>query len=134
MEETEPDPDAVSELDALIRGFAESGYAPMGAHVDEDHPSVHASGHGHGHGTDAGVRRFEYRGHQVEIVTRYEVTIDGQPWEGQMVVRIDGTVTYHGLPQYAVPSAVELVRGVIDTAYEAPQDVRDAIRAAREEG
>jgi hypothetical protein len=132
MEEPDPRHEAVEELDALIRGFAESGYAPAGADVEDDHPPAH--GRGHGHGADAGVRRFEYRGHEVEIVTRYEVTIDGEPWEGQMAVRIDGTVTYHGLPQYAVPSAVELLRGVIDTAYEAPEDVRDAIRAAREEG
>jgi hypothetical protein len=132
MEDAEPSPRAVEELDALIRDFAESGYAPAGAHVEGDDPP--AQGHGHGHGADAGVRRFEYRGHEVEIVTRYEITIDGEPWEGQMVVRLDGTVTYHGLPQYVVPSAVELLRGVIDTAYEAPEDVREAIRAAREEG
>lgn len=133
MEDTEPSPTVVEELDALIRDFAESGYAPAGADVEGDHPPAHGHVHGHGHGADAGVRRFEYRGHEVAIVTRYEVTIDGQPWEGQMVVHIDGTVTYHGLPQYVVPSAVELLRGVIDTAYEAPEDVREAIRAAREQ-
>jgi hypothetical protein len=132
MEGTEPTPRAVEQLDALIREFAASGYAPAGAHIADDHPPT--PGHGHGHGPDAGVRRFEHRGHQVEIVTRYEITIDGEPWQGQMAVRIDGTVTYHGLPQYVVPSAVDLLRGVIDTAYEAPEDVREAIRAAREEG
>jgi hypothetical protein len=131
MEGTEPSPDPVPELDALIEDFAASGYAPGGAELDDDHPSPH--GHDHGHGTHGNVRRFEYRGHQVEIETHYAVTIDGEPWRGEMSVRLDGTVTYHGLPQYAVPSAVDLVRGVIDTAYEAPEDVRDAIRAAREE-
>jgi hypothetical protein len=132
MEGTDPSPEPVEELDALIRGFAESRYAPDGADVEDDHPPAHD--HGHGHGAGASARRFEYRGHEVEIVTRYEVAIDGEPWQGQMAVRPDGTVTYHGLPQYAVPSAVELLRGVIDTAYEAPEEVREAIRAAREEG
>jgi hypothetical protein len=132
MEYTESGPEPVEELDELIRGFAESGYVPDGAEVEGDQPHTHD--HGHGHGTDGSVRRFEYRGHEVEIVTHYEVTIDGERWEGQMVVRVDGTVTYHGLPQYAVPSAVDLVRGVIDTGYEAPAEVLDAIRAAREEG
>jgi hypothetical protein len=131
MEPADPSPEPVEELDALIRGFAESGYAPDGTDVEDDHPPAHD--HGPGHGADASVRRFEYRGHEVEIVTRYEVTIDGEPWHGQMAVRQDGTVTYHGLPQYAVPSAVELLRGVIDTAYEAPEEVREAIRAASEE-
>jgi len=129
MEYSEPTPEPVDELDELIRGFAESGYAPDGAEVEDDQPHEHD----HGHGADGSVRRFEYRGHEVEIVTRYEVTIDGEPWQGQMVVRVDGTVTYHGLPQYAVPSAVDLVRGVIDTGYEAPEEVLEAIRAAREE-
>ena len=131
MEYTEPGPEPVDELDALIRGYVESGYEIAGVEVDDDHSPAHDDAHGHG--ADAGVRRFEYRGHEVEIVTRYEVTIDGERWEGQMVVRIDGTVTYHGLPQYAVPSAVDLIRGVIDTSYEAPEDVGEAIRAARED-
>jgi hypothetical protein len=131
MDDTELSPEPVEELDALVRGFAESGYAPAGAEVEDDHPGHHGHEHGHGHGN--GARRFEYRGHRVEIVTRYEVTIDGEPWPGQMAVRLDGTVTYHGLPQYAVPSAVDLLHGVIDTAYEAPEAVREAIRAAREE-
>jgi hypothetical protein len=51
---------------------------------------------------------------------------------GQIAVHLDGTVTYHGLPQYVVPSAVDLVRGVIDTSYEAPPDVLDAIHATQE--
>ena len=88
---------------------------------------------GHEHGGD-GARRFAYRGHEVAIVTHYEVTIDGTRWDGTIMVNLDGTVTYHGLPQYVVPSAVDLLRGVIDTTYEAPEDVREAIRAAREEG
>ena len=133
-ENAEPSPEPVEELDALIQGFVESGYAPAGAELDDDHPPAHGNGHGHGRGAEAGVRRFDYRGHEVEIITHYEVTIDGEPWDGHMVVRVDGTVTYHGLPQYAVPSAVDLLRGVIDTAYEAPEDVLEAIRAAREEG
>jgi hypothetical protein len=134
MNETEPSPKALERLDGLIRDFAESGYAASGAEIEDDRPPAHAGGHGHAPGVAAGVRRFEHRGHEVEIVTRYEVTIDGEPWNGQIVVRTDGTVTYHGLPQYAVPSAVDLLRGVIDATHEAPEDVREAIRAAREEG
>lgn len=121
MEDSEP----ADHLEALIRRFSESGYAPEGADIEDDH----ARDGGHDHGGD--VRRFEYRGHTVEIATHYAVAIDGQPWEGHLAVHHDGTVTYHGLPQYAVPSAVELLQAVIDTTYEAPEAVRAAIEAAR---
>jgi len=113
-------------LDALIARFAEGGYAPSGAEIADDDP--HGS-----HGHDDSVRRFEYRGHAVEIVTHYEVRIDGAPWEQPIHVQKDGTVMYHGLPQYVVPSAVELIQGVIDHGYEAPAEIREAIRAARAE-
>jgi hypothetical protein len=127
MEGNEPTREPVEELDSLIQRFADAGYAPDGVELEGVHP-----GHG-GHDHD-GVRRFEYRGHGVEIVTHYEISIDGEPWEGHVTARVDGTVTYHGLPQYAVPSAVALVQAVIDTTYEAPEDVRAAVEAAREEG
>jgi hypothetical protein len=45
----------------------------------------------------------------------------------------DGSVIYHGLPQYAVPSAVDLIRTVIDYEEDTPEDLRAAFRAAREE-
>jgi hypothetical protein len=125
MERTESSREPAEELDSLIARFAESGYAPEGAEIDDDD-------HG-GHGDD-GVRRFTYRGHEVEIATHYEITIDGQRWGGHLAPRVDGTVTYHGLPQYAVPSAVELIQAVIDTTYLAPEDVRAAIEAASEDG
>ena len=129
MEGSDPRPEPVEELDVLIERFAESGYAPDGADLEDDGGHEHGPGHGE-HGD---VRRFEYRGHAVEIETHYQVAIDGKPWEGHLAVHNDGTVTYHGLPQYAVPSAVELIEAVIDTTYEAPEAVRAAIEAAREE-
>jgi hypothetical protein len=127
MEANEHDREGVEELDSLIQRFIESGCSPDGVEVEGDHP-------GHGDHDHDGVRRLQYRGHEVEIVTHYQISIDGEPWEGHVTARLDGTVTYHGLPQYAVPSAVALVQAVIDTTYEAPEDVRAAIDAAREEG
>ena len=127
MEGNERNREPVEEFDSLIQRFIESGYAPDGAEVEDDHS-------GHGDDDHDAVRRFQYRGHDVTIATHYEISIDGEPWEGHVTARLDGTVTYHGLPQYAVPSAVALVQAVIDTTYEAPEDVRAAIEAAREEG
>jgi hypothetical protein len=116
----------------MIRRFIDGGYRPAGAELEDDRPDV-GHGHGDGHGTHGGVRRFQHRGHRVEVVTRYQVTIDGEPWEQPIHVQHDGSVMYHGLPQYVVASAVELMRGVIDHSYEAPEHIRAAIRAAQEE-
>lgn len=129
MEGSDPRPASIAGLDKLTRRFADRGYAPTGADIDDDRPDEH----GHAHGTGGSVREFTHRGHGVRVVTRYAVTIDGEPWEQQIHVQNDGSVTYHGLPQYVVPSAVDLVRGVIDHSYEAPEEIRAAIRAAREE-
>lgn len=129
----------MEELDKLAADFAARDYAADGAEL-EDAPAEapHGQHHGHGepaaaHGHGGGVRRFTHLGHEVEILTRYEVTIDGELWDQHLEVMADGSVTYHGLPQYAVPSAVDLIRTVIEYGYEAPEDLREAFRAAREE-
>ncbi len=127
----------MEQLDKLAADFAARGYEPEGAELEHDQPPT-GDPHGHAqpaatHGHGTGVRRFTHRGHQVEIVTRYEVLIDGEPWNQHVEVLSDGAVTYHGLPQYAVPSAVDLIRRVIDYEEDAPEDLRAAFRAAREE-
>lgn len=130
-----PAPTGPESLDDLISRFAEGGYEPSGAELPDDDPhGAHGTHGGHGaHGGDGSVRRVEYRGHVIEIVTHYQVTIDGEPWTQMIHVQKDGTVMYHGLPQYIVPSAVELIQGVVDHSYEAPEEIRAAIQAAREE-
>ena len=116
--------DGAERLDQLIRSFASGDYAADG--IEHDHG-------GHGGHNGPSVRVFEHRGHRVEIVTRYEITVDGQPWDQHIEVLDDGNVVYHGLPQYLVPSAVDMVRAVIDSSYEAPEEIRAGVRAAREE-
>lgn len=127
----------MEDLDKLAADFAARGYEPDGAELENDQPTA---GHAHGHdqpaathGHSEGVRRFTHRGHAVEIVTRYEVTIDGEPWDQHLGVLEDGSVIYHGLPQYAVPSAVDLIRTVLDYEEDAPEVLRAAFRAARED-
>jgi len=133
MAASDPRPVAPERLDELVRAFAAGGYVPEGTEIKDGEPDPHG-GPGHGHGAGSDSREFEHRGHRVRIVTHYQVTIDGEPWEQPMQVHNDGTVTYHGLPQYVVPSAVDLVRAVMDNSYEAPDDIRAAVQAAREEG
>jgi hypothetical protein len=114
-------------LEQLLRKFAESGYAAAGVDPEDEHPGGH-----HGHGEHGSVREFEHRGHTGRIVTHYQVTIDGEPWTGQFEVLPDGSVVCHDLPQYVVPSAVDLVRAIIDQGYEAPEEVQAVLDAARE--
>src|SRR4051812_25918735 len=129
----------MEELDRLAAEFGARGYEPDGAEVDapRDAAGHHAHDHGetpapHAHGSL--VRRFTHRGHEVAIATHYEISIDGRPWQGHLGVLDDGSVVYHGLPQYVVPSAVDLLRTLLDYDEDAPEGLREALRAAREEG
>jgi hypothetical protein len=77
-----------------------------------------APGHGHG-GPVETVRQATYKRHKIVIWTSYRVEVDGAPVEAHFGVSNDGRVHYHGLPNLSLPSAVDLVKRLID-AY--PED------------
>jgi hypothetical protein len=80
-------------------------------------PDPAVAGHGHSHGTDgvsSGVRTAVHKGHEIRIETTYKITIDGKPLEGGLEVLDNGAVHYHGLPQYALPSAIDMCKRVLD--------------------
>ena len=91
-------------------------------------------GHGGHHepGVTRTVRTVTYRGHEIKIETTYRVTIDDEPLRGMLEVLDDGRVHYHGLPQYALPSAMDMLRRVIDHFESRPQ-VEDEIGALSKE-
>lgn len=60
------------------------------------------------------VRSAEHNGHRIEIETTYRVRIDGQEFPDPIHVQDDGTVHYHGLPQYSSASAVDLLKVIVD--------------------
>jgi hypothetical protein len=64
-------------------------------------------------GTDS-VREADYAGHHIVIRTRYHIEVDGRMLMGHMGVTNDGNVHYHPVPNVAFPSAVELVKKLID--------------------
>lgn len=66
------------------------------------------------------VRRFTHAGHDVEIETHYRITIDGVEFPDHIHVADDGSVHYHGLPQYSTPSAVDLVRRIVERLGDTP--------------
>jgi hypothetical protein len=86
----------------------------------------------HGHHGEPGVTRTVrtavHRGKEIRIETLYRVTIDGEPLDGMLDVLDNGLVHYHGLPQYALPSAVDMVRRVIDY-FGSKQPVEDELGA-----
>ena len=65
----------------------------------------------HGMGS---MRHAEYKGHDISIMTTYQVKIDGKPFKGELGVSNAGTVHYHGMPNTSFASALDLVKAVID--------------------
>jgi hypothetical protein len=105
---------------------------------DEGAPHGGGDEHGGHHstpepGVTRTVRTATYRGREIRIETTYKVTIDGQPLAGTLEVLDDGMVHYHGLPQYALPSAVEMLERVVDYFGFKPE-VEDELGALTEEG
>jgi hypothetical protein len=60
------------------------------------------------------VREANYRGHHIVIRTTYAIEVDGRPIEGHLGVTNDGTVHYHPVPNLAFPSAIDMVKELID--------------------
>jgi hypothetical protein len=107
-----------------LAGFTASLEAG-GYGLPEPDPAGHVM---HDHGTDGestSVRTAVHRGHEIRIETTYRVTIDGKPLEGGLEVLDNGAVHYHGLPQYALPSAIDMCKRVLDYFGTAPPAVDD---------
>ena len=69
---------------------------------------------GQGHGDHTSIRRATHLGHEIEIHTSYRVMVNGRELVGHFGVDDDGVTHYHGLPNYQEPSAVDLVKQIIE--------------------
>lgn len=77
----------------------------------------------HGDHPTGSIREAMHRGKHIVVKTHYEITVDGEPLGAHLGVSDDGSVHYHGLPNYAFTSMIDLVRKVIDaSAVELPED------------
>ena len=105
----EPEPVAIGEPAELLAEslLDESRHAAVLASHQESPPLTHPGGH-------PSVRTAVHNGHTIEIRTTYDIRIDGEPLEAHVSVSDIGSVHYHGLPNYAEASAVDLMRRVID--------------------
>jgi hypothetical protein len=68
----------------------------------------------HDKGPFRSVREIEHKGHKIEIHTQYEIRVDGKPLGGHIYVDNTGKVSTHALPTYSSPSAVDLVKKMVD--------------------
>ena len=67
-----------------------------------------------GHDHSPSVRHDHYKGHHIVVKTTYDVTIDGKKFTPPLDVSNAGTVQYHGMPNVGFPSALDLLRCIID--------------------
>jgi len=85
-------------------------------------PGYTPGDHSH-HDSFTSVRKAVYRGKRIVVETTYRITIDDVPVRVHTAVLDDGTVHYHGFPNYSFPSALDLGRRLVDASFvELPPD------------
>ena len=67
-----------------------------------------------GHDHSPSIRHDHYKGHHIVVKTTYDVTIDGKKFTPPLDVSNAGTVQYHGMPNVGFPSALDLLKCIID--------------------
>ena len=77
-------------------------------------------------------RRFTHNGRECVIETHYKIKIDGEDFGGHLMVDQTGGVHHHGLPNYNFPSAVDLVKTILDASDAEP--INDKLAYLYEEG
>jgi len=98
--------ESIGKLDDLTKAFRDGtiqvpeGYRPEGRHEHAD--------------SATSIRRTVHCGKEIEVHTTYKILVDGEPIREHVVALEDGTVHYHGLPNYSFLSAVELARRIVD--------------------
>ena len=88
-------------------------------------PSGYKTDSGHqGHQKSfTSTREAHHRGHKIKVKTTYRIEIDDEPLTLHTMVMDDGTVHCHGLPNYSFPSAIDLVKSIINSSRLARYDI-----------
>ncbi len=60
------------------------------------------------------TRTAQYKGHDIEIKTTYEIRIDGELFPGHVMVDDEGHLHCHSIPYATYGSAVDFVKSLID--------------------
>lgn len=93
--------------------FAKPTAASIGAHVRR-HAAKMPAHAPHHDGASASLREADYKGHHIVVRTTYDIQVDGRAVTGHMGVTDDGRVHYHPVPNVSFPSALDMVRRLID--------------------
>lgn len=72
------------------------------------------SGHGGHKASFSSIRTAIHHGRNIKIKTTYRIEIDDEPITMHTAVMNDGSVHYHGLPNYSFGSAIDLAKKIID--------------------
>jgi hypothetical protein len=64
------------------------------------------------------VRETTYKGHRIRVVTTYEISVDGKPVTGHLMISNEGTVHYHAIPNQEFVSMVDMVKRIVDLAWD----------------
>lgn len=110
----------VEHLSEASRSKLRSGDSAPG-HGGHGGPSM-----GHGGPTATSVREVTHKGHEIRIETTYEITVDGKPVGGHVLVGNDGKVHYHSIPNQEFRSAVDMVKRIIDLMPPEPEEKSSA--------
>src|SRR3990170_142065 len=70
--------------------------------------------HDDGDGSIETLREDEYEGHRISIRTIYRIAVDGKTLWVPLGLDNDGQLHCHSLPNYQSPSAVDMVKRLID--------------------
>jgi hypothetical protein len=81
--------------------WIEKKFPNLVSHQNHDHPLT-------------STRSLSHKGHQIEIVTTYEITIDGKKLSTHAMVDNEGKLWCHAIPYISFSSATEMVRSIID--------------------
>jgi hypothetical protein len=83
-------------------------------YVERHAPKIRKAVKSHAHGGAETLREADYKGHRIEICTKYTIKVDGKPVTGHIGVSNDGQVHYHAVPNLEFDSAIDLVKKLID--------------------
>lgn len=81
--------------------WIENKFPNLVSHQNHDHPLT-------------STRSLSHKGHHIEIVTTYEITIDGKKLRTHAMVDNEGKLWCHAIPYISFSSATEMVRNIID--------------------
>jgi hypothetical protein len=101
------------DLDRLDEVVSPQAQAAGMEHHRADLQRLHESHH---HGSNTTVREMTYGAHTIRVVTSYDIEVDGHPVTGHLLVTNEGAVHYHAIPNQEFPSALDMVKRMIDLA------------------